>query len=210
MNLIDIYSMLQRKEITIQDASKALEVTESNLKYRLTRWGNRLPLLLVTLDRIRNDGIPRSEAAANLGVSNRQVNALMNTWHVHRPLPTYLVERAASSVRWEIHKKYATDFIADSVTIEQAAESAHISPRQMRRKVSELLDKHFGMVFKDLEHLALHKRKRLADEIETAEGIEVVKAQVLKAIAEGKKSLHEEAFKRVIAKRSVRERYVRA
>jgi hypothetical protein len=68
--------------------------------------------------------------------------------------------------------------------------------------VSALLEEHFQMTFKEMTSLSPARRKRLADEIETAENLEMAKQQVLKSISDGKVSLQEEALKRLMGKRS--------
>ena len=171
------------------------------LKFRMTKFGHRLPLVLATLDKIRNDEITRPEAAEVLGVTTRQINHLMNNWKVERPLKAYLVTRQASKIKWELRKKYAIDFIAGTIDINQAAEAAKCSDRQMRRWVSELLMKHYEMPFKDLKLVQDRRRIRLAQEIEEAEGIELAKQRVLEAISDGKKAIEDEAFDRVLAKK---------
>lgn len=201
MNLIDVYSLLQSKQLTPSGAAQALNLTERDLKFRLTRWGHRLPLLLATLDKLKAGAIDTQEAAEALQVTPREVNALMTSWRVRRPIKQYLVQRTATQVKWEVHKKFAIDFIAGATTIDEAAEGADLSPRQMRRVVSQLLDKHFQMVFKDLKDISLKRRRRLADEIETAEGLEYAKQQVLNDIANGRKTHTEEALERLMTKK---------
>jgi len=80
----------------------------------------------------------------------------------------------------------------------------------MRRWVSDLLKKHYDMTFKDLKTLSTTRRRRLADEIETAENLELSKQQVLKSIADGKLSIQEEALNRVLSKRVVQNRGIRS
>jgi hypothetical protein len=202
MNFLDIYNLLAQGEITHDQAATILGMTPKNLKFRITKWGHKLPLLLATLDKIKADTITREEASAALNVVPRQVNKLMESWKVTRPLKTYHVSKAATSIKWEIHKKYAIDFISGSMELLEAAENAGISDRQMRREISKLLKKHYEMPFKDLNQISLNRRKRLADEIETAEGLELAKQSVLKSIADGKLSIREEALNRVLSKRS--------
>lgn len=201
MRLLEVYSMMESGQLSHVEAAEALNMSPKILKFRMTKFGHRLPLVLSTLDKIRHDEIGRPEAAEVLGVTVRQVNHLMNNWHVERPLKAYLVTRAASKVKWELRKKFAIDFIAGNINIEQAAEAAKCSTRQMRRWVSELLTKHYEMPFKDLKLVPDRRRSRLANEIEEAEGIELAKQRVLDAIADGKKAIQEEAFDRVLAKK---------
>lgn len=206
MNLIDVYNLLTTGEVTEEQAATALGLTVRDLRFRMSRWGHRLPLLLATLDKIRADTISREEAAKAVGVSDRQINKLQDTWRIVRPLKPYLVKRAATQIKWEIRKKYAIDYIAGGIEIAESADSAGVSVRQMRRWVSDILMKHREMPFKDLSLLSANRRKRLADEIETAENLELAKQNVLKSIADGKMSVHEEALKRLLSKRTMKER----
>lgn len=209
MNLLDVYNMLQKNEITPDVAATALGLTPKDLKFRLTRYGVRLPLVLATLDRIRHDTMTRDEAAQALSLGVREVNQLMQTWKVRRPLKPYIVQRSISKVKWEVRKKFAIEFIAGTCTLDDASENAGVSTRQMRRWVSDLLKAHFEMPFKDLHRLSLPRRARLADEIEEAEGLELAKQQVLNEIAHGKRTLAEEALVRIMARRARRKWLVR-
>jgi transposase len=145
------------------------------------------------LDKIQDGKITRNEASVALGITNRQVNHLMQTWRVQRPIANYFFEHVAAQIKWEIRKKYAIEFVAGTCTVEEAAENAQVSARQMRRWVSELLQKHFGMVWKDLRTLSDSKRRRLADEIETAEGLELAKQNVIRSITVGETTLNDVA-----------------
>lgn len=200
--LLDIYNVLERGEITQEQAAEALGFTPIQLKYRQQKWGHRLPLLLATMDKIKADQITREEAADILKISPRGINKLQASWNVERPLKPYLVDRAAVQIKWEIRKKYAIDFIAGATEFAEAAEAAGVSTRQMRRWVSELLKKHYEMPYKDLLTLSMTRRKRLADEIEVAENLEVAKQQVLKSIADSDEAIRTEARRRVMAKHS--------
>jgi len=204
MKLYEIYKELVHERLTPAEAAEKFRMTEQDLKFRITRHGKRLPQILKTLDRINNDEMTRSEASALLQVGERQVNNLMKSWTVARPLKEYLVHKAVTGVKWEIRKKFAIEFIAGSCTLEEAAENAGVTDRQIRRWVSDLLNTHFGMVFKDLKELTLTKRSRLADEIEEAEGLEVAKMNVLNEVVKGHKAIEELALERVLSKRSNR------
>lgn len=201
MDLLDIYSAMQRGDITVEEAAVAMNMPLRTLKFRLTRWNHRLPLLLSVLDKCRHGTIDRQEASSTLQVSPREVNHLMVNWRVVKPIPTYLVMKATSEIKWELRKKYAIDYIAGSCRIEEAAEGAHVSSRQMRRWVSELLQKHFGMVFKDLRQMPYRKLQRIAQEIEESEGLELAKQNVLKEVADGRRAIEEEALDRVVDRR---------
>lgn len=201
MNLLDVYSMYQSKQLSHDETAKAFGITSKDLKFRLTRWGHRLPLLLATLDKIARNDIGRAEAAEVLQVGPRAVNQLMKTWKIERDLRPYLIERTASKVKWEVHKKFAIEFIAARLDLEKAAAAACCSTRQMRRIVSQLLEKHFDMTFKEMTPLSMTRRQRLANEIEVSEGLEEAKKRAADAISNGHKTLADEAVERLLARR---------
>lgn len=208
MSLFDIYKALKEGEISHEQAAEAFGFTPESLTLRMTRHGSKFPRVLKTLDKIANDAITRSEGAEYLQITVRTMNHLMQTYRVVRPLKEYVVRRVGAKVKWEVRKKFAVDLIAGSTTLDEAAESAQVHPRQMRRWVIHLLDKHYGMTWKELTALNLRKRARLADEIETAEGLELAKQQVINDIARGNRQIREEAVARVMAKRARRKVHV--
>jgi len=201
MKLLDIYTLLENKEITEEEAAKTLGMTVKLLRFRITRWSHRLPLLLSILDKIKEDKITRNEASVALQVTVREVNQLMKTWNIERPIKEYELNRVKSQVKWEIRNRYALDFISGHMELDEAAESADVSPRQMRRWVSKLLEKHFQMPWGDLKQLSNERRLRLVQEIEIAENLELAKQQTLTAISKGKKTLETEALDRVISRK---------
>lgn len=208
MNRLKTYRDLKAGRIDLASAAVTFNISEKDLKFRISRHGNRLPNVLMVMDKIENSALSRSEAAAELEISDRHVNQLMNTWQVKKPLREYLVTRTASQVKWELRKKFAIEYIGDDCDLEAAAEGAGVSTRQMRRWVSDLLYKHFEMPFKDLKLVTRMRRQRLADEVEVAEGIELAKRNVLDTIAQGEKTIEQEAVDRVMARRSSKGRNV--
>lgn len=206
MNLLSVYSLLTNNEITSRQAASSLGLTEKSLKIRAKKWGHKLPLLLATLDKIKADKITREEAATTLDICPRQVNMLQKSWNVDRPIKTYLVEKAKSEIKWEIRKKYAIDYVSGGIEIEDAAAMAGVSTRQMRRWVSDLLKKHYQMQWKDLIQVSDIRRRRLADEMDKAENLEMTKQTTLKMIADGRAAIGEEALNRVLAKRVIHDR----
>lgn len=204
--LYTTYRKLQQHLITEIEAAQAFGMTVKQLRFQITRQGNRLPLILKTLDAISQDKMSRQEAAELLQVSVRQVNHLQGTWKVDRPIKEYLIHKAAARVKWEIRKKYASDFISGSSSLEEASELAGVSTRQMRRWVAELLEKHYQMPFVDLKLVSLPRRRRMADEIDEAEGLETAKQNVLAEVAKGARALQEVALERVKSRHSQRGR----
>ena len=179
-------------------------MTLKTFRFRCTKWGHRLPLLLAILDKIKEDKITREEAAEALAVTVREVNQLMKSWNISRPLKEYALNKAKAEVKWEIRKRFAIDYIAGSAELEDAAERAEVSTRQMRRWVSDLIHQHFGMVWGDLRLISNAKRKALALEVEKAENLELERQQTLNAIASGRKTLESEALDRALTRKNKR------
>lgn len=204
MNLLDVYNLFDKGDITQEEAASTLGMTLKTFRFRCTKWGHRLPLLLAILDKIKEDKITREEAAVALSVTAREVNQLMKSWNISRPVKEYALNKAKAEVKWEIRKRYAIDFIAGSSDIDDAAERAEVSVRQMRRWVSDLINKHFGMVWGDLKLLSNAKRKSLALEVEKAENLELERQQTLNAIASGRKTLESEALDRALTRKKKR------
>jgi hypothetical protein len=200
MTLSQIYENLVSNKITEEQAATMLGMPVKSLRIRRAKLGDKLPQILGALDKINEDAITRTEAVEILKVSARQVNKLAESWGVSRPLKQYVFTRTASKIKWEIRKKFAIDYISGSANLEDAADGAEVTVRQMRRWIAELLMKHYGMPWKDLNLLTDDRRRRLADEIEEAEGLELAKQNVINAISTGKKTLLEEAEERVAAK----------
>lgn len=206
MNLIDLYNLHQKGDLSTDDMARLLGISPKNLKIRFTKHGDRLPLVLATLDKIKADQIDREKAATTLKVTPRTVNQLMVSWNVERPIKDYLIDRAASQVKWEVRKKYAIDYIGERETLDKAAQKADVSTRQMRRWVSDLLVKHFGIVFKDLIKITLTRRRQMANEVEQKEGLELAVKERVLAVSEGSKALAEEAVELVMERRERRRR----
>lgn len=198
MKLLDTYLALQTGEITIDEAAKVFGTNPKGLKIRLTKHGEGIQTVLKTLDLLAEDAITRDEAALTLGVSVRGVNILMNSWGVVRPIKAYAVDRAASLVKWEIRKKFSTDFIAGRLSLAQAAMLAGVSERQIRRWVSELLREHMGMVYKDLATLDHLRLQQVAKAIVEAENMSEETRRTADEVSVGKTTVHDEAEKRVI------------
>ena len=191
-------------ELTLGEAARALNTTSRGFQIRETKWGHRFPLLLATLDKLRVDTISSKVAAELLEVSTREVNNLRETYHVPIPIRENQIQRTASKVKWDVHNKFAIDYIAGRLSIDDVAEATGLSSRQVRRKVSTLLTKHEQISFK--EHSKLHPRDQsaMAKRIETAEGLDVSKQMLAQAISSGQKTIKEEAVERVVYPRNLR------
>jgi hypothetical protein len=198
MDLLDIYASMQRGGIDADGAAKLFGLHERAMSIRISRWGHRLPLMLSLMDKLKRAEVTTAEAADVLSVSTREINRLMKSWNVRRPIKSYRLTKAASAVKWELRKKYAIDYIAGSINIEEAAMSADVTSRQMRRWVTDLLKTHRAIAWKDLKRLSNRQRWRLAGDIETAESLEMSKQQVLQSITYGQTTINEVALERVV------------
>jgi hypothetical protein len=201
MNLLDVYNMREKGLMTEEEAAMAFGRTVRSLKVVWARWGHRLPLMFSTLDKIRDGKVSRAEASKVLDVSLRHVNQMMEAWGVQKPIGEKRVKREQADIKWSVRQKFAIDYIAGTTTIEDAAEGTQLSVRQMRRWVSQLLSKHYDMPFKDLKVIALARRRRLAEEIEEKEGLDLSKQQLLTAVFDGRKTIQEEAAERLAFQR---------
>ena len=92
-------------------------MTLKTFRFRCTKGGHRLPLLLAILDKIKEDKITREEAAGALAVTVREVNQLMKPWNTSRPLKEYALNKAKAEVKWEIRKRFAIDLLQEVQTL---------------------------------------------------------------------------------------------
>lgn len=199
MYLTDIYRELVTAKSDLPAAAEKFGLSPKGLKIRMAKWGDRMPLMLLTLDQIVAGAIMRDDAARVLGISTRQVNLLMKSWSVERPIKQYAVTRAAAKLKWDIRKKFAIDFIGCRASVDAAADGARVSTRQIRRWVTELLAQHEGLAFKDLSRLSLEVRQRLARAIASGEQLDSETLEAVRCISEGRHSLEQEALDRVRA-----------
>lgn len=200
MSLTEIYRRYRLGKTDLVTAAAEFGFSGRGLAIRLAKWGDKLPKILLTLDQIVADKIDRDKAALALGVSTRQVNKLTESWGVQRPIKQYLFDREVTRLKWGMRKKFAVDYIAGTVSLNNAANAAGVSSRQMRRWVSDLLMDHHGIVFKDLAKLSIETQHRLAKEIASGEQIDVEGQSALLKIAAGEISMADEAASRVTAK----------
>jgi len=206
MSLYDVYSQYNQGKITEEEAASQFGLTLRDFRFRKSRFGERLPQVLKVLDQIAADEISRSDAAALLQVEGRTINRLQQSWSTVRPVKEYKVKEAVAAIKWEIHKKYACEYIADRITLEEAAEKTNTSTRQVRRWITKLIVKHFGITFKDLADINWMRRRKMADQIEEAEGLESSKQQLLEAVAEGDMAIEELAAERLQSKHALKGR----
>lgn len=178
LSLLEIYDRLYKGDITPEKASRMLNTQPRMVKHRLNRWGDRLPTLLFLLEKMGQGAVRPREVAEELGTSVRNVYLLARHWQVAVPpafdghaVAEIQERRSRSRLKWLARKKYAVEVIAAQATLEDAAEAAEVSPRQMRRWCDRLLEQHFGLHLPDLRDLSTVKREKMAAQIEKNEGM---------------------------------------
>jgi transposase len=90
------------------------------------------------LRRIASGDLKRYEAAAELGVSERQVNRYMRRYNVARPKGRVPDLRAQAKKRREAKEAAAKKAVAGQLSVEAAAKQADVSVRTMYRWVEKL------------------------------------------------------------------------
>ena len=141
MSLAFLYRQFDNGELSETEVAREFGFTLKMFRSRLTKWGDRIKLMLTVLDQIMADEMTRDEAAIQLEVTVRDINKLMVSWQVGRPVKAYKQRRARSKLKWIIRQAFAIMFIRGSMTLSAAAASGSVSERQMRRWISDLLGK---------------------------------------------------------------------
>lgn len=202
MHITPLYLKFEAGNLTLEKFAEKLGINPRQLTIRLGKHGSQIKKHLRVLDRISDNRITRTQAAAEWGnVNVRTINAAMASWGVERKITEDMVNRVTPKIKWEIIKKYSVDFIQGTLDLVKSAEAAGISDRQLRRWVSDLLKKHYDMPFKDLKHVSQSRRQALAADILEAENLELSK---INPVLTGEVSIFQEAEHRIAAKRSAK------
>ena len=197
MSLILIYEKLKSGDLTHEAAAQQFQISPPGLKMRLSKWGDRIELLLKTLDQIDADRLSRSDASKLLNITPRAVNKLMQSWTISRPIKEYRKTRAKSKVKWDLRKVFALQFIRGVSNLEKASESARVGERQMRRWVNSMLKEFNGLSYRELNDLTLSGRRKLADDIIASVSLEAAVIERMKNISSGTLTLDDEALFRI-------------
>lgn len=200
MNHLDLYKQYKKGTLTLADWAEVLDIKETSLKIRVTKQGARLPKFLATLDKIASGALTMKEGAELLGVAPRAMSTNCATWKVQKPVSDFVLTRTTATLKWDVRKKFALDFIAGRYNLDQASESAEISTREMRRWVWKLLDKYQIGDFRSLVDTSLRQRRKWAEDIEQAEGLEHAKLRLLETIGAGQRALAEVALEQATDK----------
>lgn len=201
MQLLEIFKRINSGQMSTADAASMFQIEERLLKLRMTKWGDKLPFMLETLDQIQEGWLSREQAAERLGVTVRDVSHLVHSYQVTEPVKEYLVERERTQLKFRIRTQAAIDFIGSHCTITQAAEKAECDERTIRRWVSKLLFKHFEMTFKEHSKLPLSKQRRLAQVVADGEGLTIDVQQGIAPVVEKKIDITDLARQRVEARK---------
>lgn len=221
MQLIDLYVSFKNGDISEDEFATGLGVDVSSLRHRMTLAGATLPMKLTILDAISNGSMTRLDASKTLGISTRGVNKLMESWKVQRPIGVSRTERTMTAVKRTVQLNAAIDYISGRRDLLKAAEDAHLSDRQMRRWVAQMLDKHVQMTWgefhdevelrvedakKPFKHQKYQEsaqewRENLAKRIRKAVSIEGEKEDLARRISAGKESIESAAVDIRVAQR---------
>jgi len=207
MKLHHTYQQYSTGHLTLEEAAEQLGKTPKNLKIALTKSGKRLSKAFKVLDGIADGRINTSDAAEVLGVTPREVNRLVHTWNVTRPVTkpsdkTVMPLRA--DLKWKLRKQQALRFISGELEIWEAGDNAGVSFRMMYRWASDLLKKHLEMHTRELHAMSSIERRRISLHIEDAERFEDNEIRVLNEIVAGRIELEQEALDRAIEQRAQR------
>ena len=197
MKRYDVYKQYSKGSMTLADAAANLGMTERDFKFRMTKWGNRLPTVLKLMDGVEQGAKNSKDVVEALGIQTRAANSLIGSFKVVRPLGEWRIERAAPKIKWDLHTKVAIDVIACSKTLTDAAIAGNISERQVRRVVAALIKQHCQMTYRDLSAMRVPDRCRIANEIEQNEQLDYANRQLLEAIEQGHTTVADEARKQV-------------
>lgn len=171
----------ERQDITLSQAADLLESrTPSDVMKSLVAYRAHLPYLIEMSDRLslrphtqneRRQVI--EEISQRLGVTPRQVNRMMKGTNVITPATykSYIRQLAAQEAneKWRVRFNCALSVIAGLDRMDDAAERAEVSSRQMYRWVNKLLFTQ-EITLRELGKLTVGKRKTIADRIEETQG----------------------------------------
>lgn len=167
---------LKDGEITPFRALQLLNTRPRVLKQLNTLWGPFLEGLVPLLDALQAQHNTKYEQtrikraiAKHIGITYRQVNRLLSDEKIDIPKPKSVEirheKKENAGMKREMHEKHALDVIAGLNRVDDAAEQAELSSRQMYRLVNRLTAL-VGVVYRDLRHTTHTVRKRVADQIE--------------------------------------------
>lgn len=171
-----LIASVDKGEISAEDAAAKLGIRVRTVKQLVTLHKDNLRVIVPLIDQLlkpvntkRDQTAILEKLSELLGVTYRQVGRLVERAGVKIPAPLVVVERERKRInaksRLFMRTKIALDVIAGLRTAKDAAEAAEVTPKHMYRMCGEMIASR-GMVYRDLNHITLSKRKQLADEIE--------------------------------------------
>lgn len=206
MTFSKAYTQFQKGELSEEQFAQILNCTVFGLRVRMGKQGSKFKLTLKTLDELASGTTNTQAAAEKLNCSTRTINSMRENYGVARPVGEWKVRRIGAKIKWDVHKKFALDFIAGTIKLEDAAQAAGLCDRQVRRWVTQLLEKHTDHTWKSHSKLGITQQYHLAREIETKEDLDVQRKMLADAIARGDKTVHGEATDRVVYMRDSKRR----
>ena len=176
----EIVYLAGKGDIKIEEAARRLNKSPQAVAVMIGKWDGRLNTLLKVLKSLKEQPETREDyaerrlkAAKTLGITERQLNRLMNKGQIERKRPKKVEKREETAEnaqkKWELRQKAAICIIDGTMTPEEAGLHAEVSSRQMYRWATKLLAEQ-GLVMKDLPRMTLPARRRLANQIEKEHG----------------------------------------
>lgn len=129
---------VQKGVITLDDASKMLDLPVKSLKLILTNWGEQLETLYDTLTRLELGVVSLDQAAAALGIAKYTLHGIRRKYGfapgaLKRTRPT-----STLPMRKQVTYEAALQVLAGNVSAKDAAERNNISDRTVFRKIEEI------------------------------------------------------------------------
>lgn len=203
-SLSSIYLRYTNGLITIQAAATEFGFKEAGMMIRIAKHENKLLQTLQTLDEIVENRISREQAALRLSITTRQVNSLMKSWGVARPISLRKVQESSSELKWDVRTTFAILYIGGTLNLSRSAYYAGIGERQMRRWISDLLLTYCQLTYKELSKLEMTKRSEVSVCVKVAKHISEADLSEAIKIGNSKENIRNAAVSKVVAKSKIR------
>jgi hypothetical protein len=205
---LEIYSMYMAGRATLEQTATSLGFTPGGFRIILARAKEEMPKRLAVLDEIDAGRMKNAEACKVLGCSVRNLSALMKNWGVERPMAMEGIDDVLIEIKQGLQIKYALEVIRKPYVkgemvefLDDMADKAGISSRQLRREVTDLLRRHVQLEYTDLTSMNEKQRNAVADQIEEAEHRDAQHVKVIEQVASGIRRREEAAIELAYARR---------
>lgn len=167
---------VKQQRITEEHAAELLKTSIKRVRQMVTIWSPKLAKLVPAIDALLRPANSKEQQTACKArvariakVTPRQVNRLIDYAEIVIPKPESVIirkENHKNAIKMrELRKKCAIDVIAGVNSVENAAEQAEITTRQMYRIVHKLCGLNH-VHYKDVKPLKDSQRRKIAADIE--------------------------------------------